>query len=452
MLIVAGAILLVTAVATARQGAPSAQAQQTAATTGAAQGGSFDTAITQNAQRMMEEGRRIFRYDTFGSEAFWGDQLRLHQAIVGEKLGGVGPGVSPKMALSLGLKVDAAALPADVVAQIKAGQVNMDDPASTVLLLKANAVVGVTAFMNADGTARSLGIQCALCHSTVDDSFAPGIGQRLDGWGNRDLNIGAIVATAPNLEPFSKLLGVDVATVKQVLTSWGPGRYDAELNMDGKAKRPDGKSAATMMPSAFGLAGVNQHTWTGGWGTVTFWNAYVANTQMHGQGTFIDPRLDNAKQYPVAAKAGWGRKRDNPDLITAKLPALHFYQLAMPVPKAPQGSFDAEAARRGQALFNGTARCSTCHVPPIFTEPGYNLHTAEEIGVDSFQADRGPDRRYVTTPLRALFDTQKIHKGGFYHDGRFPTLDAVVDHYDSHLKLRLTADQKRDLIEYLKSL
>jgi hypothetical protein len=452
VLTVAGAILLVTGAATVRQGVPSAQAQQPAATTGGTQGASFDTAINQNAQRMIEEGRRIFRYDTFGSEAFWGDQLRLHQAIVGEKLGGVGPGVSPKMALSLGLKVDAAALPPDVVAQIKAGKVNMDDPASTVLLLKANAVVGVTAFMNPDGTARALGIQCALCHSTVDDSFAPGIGQRLDGWANRDLNVGAIVATAPTLEPFSKLLGVDVATVKQVLNSWGPGRYDAELNMDGKATRPDGKSAATMMPSAFGLAGVNQHTWTGGWGTVTFWNAYVANTQMHGKGTFIDPRLDNAKQYPVAAKAGWGRKRDNPDLITAKLPALHFYQLAMPVPKPPQGSFDAEAARRGEALFNGTARCSTCHVPPIFTEPGYNLHSAEEIGVDSFQADRGPDRRYVTTPLRALFDMQKIHKGGFYHDGRFPTLDAVVNHYDGHLKLRLTADQKRDLIEYLKSL
>jgi hypothetical protein len=452
VLMVAGAILLVTGVATVRQAVPSAQTQQPTAPPPTAQGASFDNAINKNAQLMIEEGRRIFRYDTFGSEAFWGDQLRLHHAIVGEKLGGVGPGVSPKMALSLGLKVDAAALPPDVVAQIKAGKVNMDDPASTVLLLRANAVVGVTAFMNADGTARSIGIQCALCHSTVDDSFAAGIGQRLDGWGNRDLNIGAIVATAPNLEPFSKLLGVDVATVKQVLNSWGPGRYDAELNMDGKAKRPDGKSAATMMPSAFGLAGVNQHTWTGGWGTVTFWNAYVANTQMYGKGTFIDPRLDDAKQYPVAAKAGWGRKRDNPDLITAKLPALHFYQLAMPAPKAPQSSYDVEAARRGEALFNGAARCATCHVPPIFTEPGYNLHTGEEIGIDSFQADRGPDRRYVTTPLRALFDTQKIHKGGFYHDGRFPTLDAVVNHYDGHFKLNLTAEQKRELIEYLKSL
>jgi hypothetical protein len=319
-------------------------------------------------------------------------------------------------------------------------------------LLKLNAVVGVTGFFGSDGKLRSVGIQCALCHSTVDDSFSPGIGKRLDGWGNRDLNVGAIVATAPNLQPFSDLLGVDVATVRKVLNSWGPGRYDAELNMDGKAGRPDGKSAATIMPSAFGLAGVNQHTWTGGWGTVTYWNAYVANTQMYGKGTFLDSRLDNAAQYPVAAKAGWGRKRDNPDLITAKLPALHFYQLAMPRPEPHAGSFNAEAARRGQVLFTTTAKCSSCHVPPIFTEPGYNLHKGEEIGIDDFQANRGPDRRYVTTPLRALFDTQKLHKGGFYHDGRFATLSEVVDHYNGFFKLNLTAQQKTDLLEYLKSI
>lgn len=412
----------------------------------------FDEQIQINAKRMLEEGKQIFRFDTFGSEDFWGGKLRLHEALAGEKLGGVGKGVSPKTALALGLKVDAEALPADLVAQIKAGKVDLDDPATTAALLKLNAVVGVTGVFNAEGKLGSIGIQCAMCHSTVDDSFAPGIGKRLDGWGNRDLNIGAIVATAPNLQPFSDLLGVDVVTVKAVLNSWGPGRYDAELNMDGKAKRPDGKSTATMMPSAFGLAGVNQHTWTGGWGTVTYWNAYVANTQMYGKGTFIDSRLENAKQYPIAAKAGWGHKRDATDLITAKLPALHFYQLAMPTPKAPEGSYDAEAARRGQVQFNGNAKCSTCHVPPIFTEPGYNLHKGDEIGIDSFQADRGPERRYVTTPLRALFNTQKLHKGGFYHDGRFATLEEVVEHYDRFLKLRLSDAQKKDLIEYLKSI
>ncbi len=411
-----------------------------------------DEQIQNNAKRMLEEGAKIFRFDTFGSEDFWGGKLRLHESLAGEKLGGVGNGVSPNAALGLGLKVDAEALPADLVAQITAGKVDLDDPATTAALLKLNAVVGVTGFFNAEGRLRSLGIQCALCHSTVDDSFAPGIGKRLDGWGNRDLNIGAIVATAPNLTPFSELLGVDVETVKTVLNSWGSGRYDAELNMDGKAMRPDGKPAATMMPSAFGLAGVNDHTWTGGWGTVTYWNAYVANTQMHGKGTFLDARLDNAEQYPVAAKAKWGQKRDTPDLITAKLPALHFYQLAMPSPKAPPGSFDAAAATRGQTIFNGSAKCATCHVPPIFTEPGYNLHKAEEIGIDDFQANRGPGRRYVTTPLRALFDTQKIHKGGFYHDGRFATLQEVVAHYNGFLKLGLSDKQKSDLIEYLKSI
>ena len=424
--------------------------EQSASTTAAQH--DYDDQIQDNAKRMLEEGKKIFRFDTFGSEDFWGGQLRLHEAIVGQKLGGVGAGVSPKMALSLGLKVDAEALPAALVEAVKAGTVDMNDPASTVALLKANAVVGVTAFLNPDGSAKSVGIQCSLCHSTVDDSFAPGIGKRLDGWGNRDLNVGAIVAIAPNLKPFSDLLGTDIATVKAVLNSWGPGRYDAELNMDGKAKRPDGKTAATMMPSAFGLAGVNEHTWTGGWGTVTYWNAYVANTQMYGKGTFIDARLNDARQYPVAAKAGWGRKRDAVDLITAKLPALHFYQLAMPAPKAPAGTFDANAAGRGQAVFNGAAKCSTCHVPPIFTEPGSNLHAGAEIGIDDFQANRGPARRYVTTPLRALFDTQKLHKGGFYHDGRFATLADVVDHYDRFLKLKLSAAQKRDLIEYLKSL
>jgi hypothetical protein len=286
----------------------------------------------------------------------------------------------------------------------------------------------------------------------VDDSFMPGIGKRLDGWANRDLNIGAIVASAPNLQPFSDLLGADETTVKKVLNSWGPGRYDAELNMDGKTARPDGKPAATLIPSAFGLAGVNHHTWTGGWGTVTYWNAYVANTQMHGKGTFIDQRLDDAAKYPLAAKAGYGHKRDEVDFISAKLPALQFYQLAMPTPKAPEGSYNTEMASRGKVVFNEVANCAKCHVPPLFTEPGYNLHKPEDIGMDAFQADRGPARMYVTTPLRALFDTDKLHKHGFYHDGSFATLEEVVEHYIDHFQLRLSDDQKRDLIEYLKSI
>jgi mono/diheme cytochrome c family protein len=448
-LIVASAILVVTvATATFQQASTSPQTQPVATRGSTDPKGSFDSSITQHAQRMIEEGRRIFRFDTFGDEAFWGDQLELHRAIVGEKLGGVGPGLSPKMALSLGLKVDAEALPADLVAQIKAGKVDMNDPASTVALLKANAVVGVTAFLNSDGSARSVGIQCALCHSTVDDSFAPGIGRRLDGWPNRDLNVGEIVALAPTLKPFSDLLGVDDAGVRKVLKTWGPGKYDAELVQDGKAARPDGRSGATVLPAAFGLAGVNLHTYSG-WGGVPYWNAYVANTQMHGKGTFFDPRLNDKDRFPVAAKAGHGEIRNTPDLISSKLAALQFYQLAIPAPAPPAGSFNADAAKQGETLFGGQAKCATCHVPPLFTEPGWPMHKPEEMGIDNFQAERSPDRLYRTTPLRGLFTRQK---GGFYHDGRFATLDAVVDHYNDHFKLGLTPEQKRQLVEYLKSL
>ena len=407
-----------------------------------------DRLISAHAQRMVVEGRRIFRYDTFGSEAFWGDALQLHKAIAGEKNGGVGPGVSPKTALSVGLKVDAEALPASLVAQIKAGKVDLDDPATTLALLKLNAVVGVTGKFDKAGNITSMGIQCAFCHSTVDDSFAPGIGKRRDGWANRDLNVDAIVSLAPNLAPFTDLLGVDVATVKKVLASWGPGRFDAELDKDGKALRPDGKQAGTLIPPAFGLAGVNLHTWTG-YGSVPYWNAYVAATEMHGSGTFFDRRFDDKDQYPVSARSGSGNTRGKPDLVSSKLAALHFYQLAIPAPKAPAGSFERAAAARGKALFDDKARCASCHVPPLFTEPGHNLHTPAEMGVDSFQADRSPTHMYRTAPLAGLWTHQK---GGFYHDGRFATLKDVVEHYDEHFKLGLNDKEKDDLVAYLKSL
>src|SRR5215510_12880389 len=385
-----------------------------------------DATIARHAQTMMDEGRQTFRYDTFGSEAFWGGALQLHKAIAGEKNGGVGPGVSPKTALSVGLKVDADVLPTALKNQIKAGKVDLDDPATTIALLKLNAVVGVTAFANRDGSVKSMGVQCALCHSTVDDSFAPGIGRRLDGWANRDLNIGLIVSLAPNLKPFTDLLGVDAETVKKVLTSWGPGRFDAVLDKDGKAFRPDGKQAGTLIPPAFGLAGVNLHTWTG-FGSVPYWNAYVAATEMHGSGTFFDGRLDDKEQYPVSAKSGAADTRGTPDRSTGKLAALHIYQLSIPAPKAPLGSYDKTAFERGKMVFNGPAKCATCHVPPLFTEPGNNLHAPSEIGVDSFQADRSPAHMYRTAPLAGLWTHQK---GGFYHDGRFATLLDVVNHYN----------------------
>jgi len=433
--------------------ADSALAQKRAKQTPPAAQPRLDPNVRTNVERMLAEGMQIFRYDTFGSEDFWGGQVKLHQAIQGQKFGGVGDGVSPKQALELGLKVDMEAVPKDVAAAVKAGKVDLNDPANTLLLLKANAVVGVTGFFNPDGKSlKAIGIQCALCHSTVDNAFMPGIGRRLDGWPNRDLDIGAIVASAPDLSAFTKTLETDEATVKKVLTSWGPGKFDAELNLDGKAFRPDGKPAATLNPAAFGLAGVNNHTWTGSWGTVSYWNAYVGNLEMHGKGRFYDPRLDDAEKYPIAARTKQGDKKDDEDRITAKLPALHFYQLSLPTPKPPAGAFDARAAANGEKVFAGKARCAGCHVPPLFTEPGWNLHKAEEIGIDDFQAKRSPDGRYRTAPLRALWDTKQIHKGGFYHDGRFATLNDVVDHYDRHFTLSLSDQEKRELIEYLKSL
>jgi hypothetical protein len=405
-------------------------------------------ATLSNARQMIDEGRRTFRFDTFGSEAFWGQTLQLHQALAGDKLGGIGNGVSPTTALAVGLKVDSEALPASLVHQMKKGMVDLDDPATTLALLKLDAVVGVKGVFDGAGTLRSMGVTCALCHSTVDDSFAAGIGGRLDGWANRDLNVGLITSLAPNLQAVADLLRVDVPTVKKVLTSWGPGKFDAELDKDGKAFRPDGKPAATLIPPAFGLAGVNLATWTG-FGSVTYWNAYVAATEMHGSGTFFDERLKNPQQFPVAARSESWNTRGKPDRITAKLAALHFYQLAIPAPPAPEGTYDKAAAARGGTLFAGKARCSTCHVPPLYTEPGQNLHAPADIGVDSFQADRSPTRAYRTAPLKGLWTHQK---GGFYHDGRFAGLREVVDHYNGHFGLRLTAPEMKDLIEHLKSL
>jgi hypothetical protein len=409
-----------------------------------------DAAVWHNSALMIARGRNTFRFDNFGNEDFWGGALRLHEAIAGASNGGVGNGLSPNAALGLGLKVDAKALPPTLVNALKAGQVNLDDPAVTVALLKLNAVVGVRGFVDAAGQLQAVGITCALCHSTVDDSFAAGIGNRRDAWANRDLDIGGIVALAPSLAPFVQLLGVDEATVRTVFKSWGPGKFDAELILDGKAFQPDGRSAATLIPPAFGLAGVNLHTYIG-WGSVPHWNAFVAVLEMQGKGTFYDPRLNDASKFPIAAANGFGNVRREPDLVTAKLGALQFYQLAIPAPKPPRGSFDRSAAERGAALFaaSGKARCASCHVPPLYTEPGFNLHAPAEIGIDAFQALRGPEDGYRTTPLRGLWTHTR---GGFYHDGRFPTLLAVVDHYDAFQGLGLSTNEKSDLVEFLKSL
>jgi mono/diheme cytochrome c family protein len=425
-----------------------AQTQSTDSVAYNAQARSTDS-VANNAQRMVIEGRKIFRFDTFGDEAFWGGTIMLHKAIAGSQLGGVGSGVSPSTALAVGLKVDVDALPIALQNNLAQGKVNLNDPATTIALLKLNSVVGVTGFFDANGQIQSMGVQCALCHSTVDDSFAPGIGHRLDGWANRDLNVGAIVALAPNLTVLTNLLGVDIKTVQAVLMSWGPGKFDAELLLDGKGFRPDGTSSAVLIPPAFGLPGVNLGTWTG-FGSTTYWNAFVANLEMHGVGTFYDPRLNNPAQFPIAAKAGFNNVRNVPDVITSKLAALHFYQLAIPAPKSPAAADQSNtAAILGAAIFNGKAQCARCHVPPLFTEPGYNMHSPQELGVDDFQANRSPTAMYRTSPLKGLFSHVK---GGFYHDGRFPTLQAVVNHYDSLLNTGLTDTEKSELIAYLMSL
>ena len=418
----------------------------------------FNKQIDDNAQRLLNQGRQTFRFDTFGDEAFWGDTLKLHQAIEGSQFGGVGPGLSPSAALGLGLKVDVDALPGGLVKQLRQGRVDLNDPAVTLVLLRHDAVLGVEGFFNEDNGLRSVGITCALCHSTVDNSLTTGIGHRMDGWANRDLNVGEIVALSPDLSPFSNLLGVSQDTVRTVLRSWGPGKFDAELILDGKAFNPQqisngvvtgtNVSGATLIPPAFGLAGVNLHTWTG-WGSVTHWNAFVANLEMHGSGTFYDPRLNNAAKFPIAAANGFGNVRNTPDLITPKLAELHFYQLAIPAPRPRDEDFDGVAASRGQTIFNGKAKCANCHVPPLFSEPGWNMHTPAEMCLDDFQAKRSPDEHYRTSPLKGLWTHQR---GGFFHDGRFANLLDVLNHYNTCFSLGLTTAEKNDLVEYLKSL
>lgn len=359
-------------------------------------------------EQTLFDGQRVFRFDTFGDEAFWTDTLRMHQVV---------QGVSPRTALAVGLKVDVDALPPALVSQLQAGQVNLDDPAVTAALLKLNAVVGVQASVDAGNTITRFGITCALCHSTVDNSLAPGIGRRLDGWPNRDLNPGLIVSLSPALQD---------PAVQAVLTSWGPGKYDAHWNHDGK-------NGPVVIPPAYGLSGVNLETYTGE-GGIPYWNAYVAVTQMHGHGNFVDPRTGDDVHY-------------DPDIVTPKLPALQLYELSLATPRAPADSFDAAAAARGQQVFFGAGRCATCHVPPQYTDAGFGLHEPAEVCADPGLAARGTTGKYRTTPLRGLWQHPP-----YYHDGSLATLADVVTHYNACLGLGLSPAQQADLVQFLRSL
>jgi len=380
---------------------------------------------------LVKKGKEIFRFDTFGDEEFWSGVLHIDKAIAGANNGGFGNGVSPKTALAVGLKVDANALPASVVSGIKSGAINLDDPATTIALLKLNAVVGVKGNFSAEGALKSIGITCASCHSTVDNSFAPGIGRRLDGWPNRDLNVGAIISLTDNAKPLTDILHVDEATLRTVLGMWGPGKFSAQLLLDGKALRPDGKVAANLIPAAFGLRKIKLTTYTG-FGDISYWNAFVGTVEMHGKGSFHDDRLNDPAKYPIAVENSFWNVTSNPDLLTSKLPALKAYQHSIDAPRPPAGSYNQQAASRGKTVFSTKAKCAVCHAAPLFADNV--LHSANEIGIDDFEAKRSPTGKYRTTPLGGLFTKTK---GGFYHDGRFATLNDVVNHYDNHLKTGL---------------
>ena len=380
-------------------------------------GNSYISATAQAA--LVAQGKQVFRFDTFGNETQWTDTLRMHEVIR--------TAVDPTTALSVGLKVDAQALPAAVVAGIQSGSVDLKSPATTVALLKLDAVVGLKGTVetvNGSDVLTRVGVTCALCHSTVDNSFAPGIGKRLDGWPNRDLNPGAIIALSP----------APSAAAKAVYNSWGPGKYDPRFNLDGK-------NGAQVIPPAYGLAGIHKTTSTGDGNDLAYWNRYVGVTQMGGHGTFVEPRLG------VRVTNGTN------DLITAKLPALQAYQLSLEAPSPPSGSFDDAAASRGKLVFNNVGKCVTCHSGPDFTDanrrlhpPGDTVSEPEPNGAPSY-ASRSATKQYRTTPLKGLWQ-----HAPYFHNGTAATLDAVVQTYNTKQSLGLTAAQMSDLTQYLKSL
>ncbi|GAB3774612.1 hypothetical protein GCM10028796_49250 [Ramlibacter monticola] len=375
---------------------------------------------------LVAQGQTVFRSETFGDESFFTDVLRLNEPVE--------QAVTPRVALTVGLKVDADALPDSVKQGIQNGTVNLDSTATTLALLKLNAVIGLKGDVQtgADGKDHlvRLGVTCAICHSTVDNSFAQGIGKRLDGWPNRTLNVGAIIALSPALN----------AAQKAVYNSWGPGMYDARFNIvdGGTPGHGDGLNKPSVIPPAFGLQGVDKTTFTGDGDNIAYWNRYVAVTQFGGHGTFTEPRLS------------LNVKNGTDDLVTAKLPALQAYQLSLQPPAPPAGSFDAAAAARGQVIFNVRAQCATCHSGSTFTDANVTLHPKSDSMAEPevpSHADRSATKLYRTTPLRGIWQ-----HAPYFHDGSAPTLAAVVATYNTKRTLGLSPQEMADLVEYLKSL
>ena len=382
-------------------------------------GDSTEVAAAPPDPVLLAQGKQIFRFDTFGDESQWTDTLRMHEVI--------SAALDPTTALSVGLKVDAEALPPALVQAIQNGKVDLKSPETTVALLKLNAVVGLQGkveTVNGKDTLTRVGITCALCQSTVDNSFAPGIGKRLDGWANRDLNPGAIIALSPVLN----------ADKKAIYNSWGPGKYDPRFNLDGK-------NGPQVIPPAYGLNGIHRITSTGDGEDVSYWNRYVGVTQMGGHGNFTDSRL------------GVNVTNGTDDLISAKLPALQAYQLSLNAPPAPANSFDPAAAARGKVLFSAAGKCATCHSGPEFTDANLRLHPVSDAvsepepnGAPSY-ASRTATKQYRTAPLRGVWQ-----HAPYFHNGSAPTLEAVVQTYNARQALGLSAAQVSDLAQYLKSL
>lgn len=383
----------------------------------AACGGSSEApADAADQAALIAEGKNTFRFDTFGDESFWTDTLKMHEVIAAA--------VDPLTTLSVGLKVDSEALPASLVEAIQAGAVDLTKPGTTLALLRLDAIVGVKGTVetvNGVDTLTRVGITCALCHSTVDDSFARGIGKRLDGWPNRDLDPGAIIALSPALD----------ADGKASYASWGPGKFDPRHNIDGKNK-------PVVIPPAYGLDGIHSVTFTGDGTELAYWNRYVAVAEMGGQGTVTEPRLNLVVQNGIE------------DLVTAKLPGLQAYQLSLKAPAPPAGSYDIDAALRGKAVFEGAGTCSTCHSGPLFTDANIRLHPASDSMAEPESpsyASRSATKQYRTTPLKGIWQHPP-----YFHDGSAATLADVVRTYDTRRSLGLTAQQAADLVEYLKSL